>query len=159
MRREQGHATAQFARGLGIVIVVIVLAAGCSSGSSDGASRSTATKARRPPATKVGTPDAPAVCSQLADSKSLTSLGNAIADLVAPDSSSAAQTTARTAAATLDRLEPNAPNALRPVMKRAGSALRAILAGTPDDSQLQEFTDAFESLGEEVQAECHFPLQ
>lgn len=141
----------------GACLLVTALPLACS---SNGRTSGTVPKsAVKPTSTATATthPDMSATCSGLADSRSLLTLGTAIPGLFVGDGTS--RTTAIAAAASLKRLSHGAPDSLRTRMVRAETALDAVTSTVPNARVGHELAVAFESLGQEVQAECRLSLK
>lgn len=106
----------------------------------------------------AGRADAPDVCHQLADSKSLTDLASNMPEAVANDNGGQ-YGALEEATSTLRRLDDQAPAPLGESMRRAGDALDAVSAdGFKDSTKTEALSSAFQDLGDEVQAQCDFPL-
>lgn len=145
-----------------LLIVTLFALVGCSNDS-----RSAGTEANRaiqraahPTTDAKDTADKPSVCADLANSKALSKLDAAIPAIVAGNSSSATSAAVQSAIASLESQRKRTGPALSLRIERGVAALRAInRQGMPNAQDVSDLVDAFATLGQEVQAQCQFPVR
>lgn len=142
---------------IGLVCCAALVSMSCSADAPPAAAPSVVRQSPTSTVAVVAKADAPQVCARLADSQSLLGLSDTLIALVSGDAN-AARSQLRAAAGVLRDLSSTAGDGFAE-MTATATALEA-LADDADvtDQDIDAIAATLSSFGEEVQAECEFPL-